>query len=39
VDPTGLRCGIYHIPYFVTEDGQMPILYTAMPKIEIVAGQ
>ena len=29
VDPTGggkLRCGIYHIPYFTSEDGEMPIL-------------
>jgi Transglutaminase-like superfamily len=37
VDPTGggkLRCGIYHIPYFTTEDGEMPIVYVAMPKIE-----
>lgn len=37
VDPTGggkLRCGIYHIPYFTSEDGEMPILYVAMPKIE-----
>ena len=39
VDPTGggrLRCGIYHIPYFTTEDGRMPILYLSMPKIGIV---
>lgn len=39
VDPTGggqLACGIYHIPYFVTEDGEMPILYVAMPQVEIV---
>jgi len=37
VDPTGggkLRCGIYHIPYFTTEDGEMPIVYVSMPKIE-----
>ncbi len=37
VDPTGggkLRCGIYHIPYFTSEDGDMPIVYLAMPKIE-----
>ena len=37
VDPTGggrLKCGIYHIAYFTTEDGEMPILYLAMPKIE-----
>jgi Transglutaminase-like superfamily len=40
VDPTGggrLNCGIYHIPYFTTEDGKMPILYLAMPEIEIIA--
>ena len=39
VDATGggkLNCGIYHIPYFTTETGEMPILYLAMPKIEIV---
>lgn len=37
VDATGgglLPCGIYHIPYFTTEDGEMPILYVSMPKIE-----
>ena len=39
VDPTGggvLPCGIYHIAYFTTEDGEMPIVYLAMPKIVIV---
>lgn len=39
VDATGggkLNCGIYHIPYFTTENGEMPILYLSMPKIEIV---
>jgi len=39
VDATGggkLDCGIYHIPYFTTETGEMPILYVAMPKIEIL---
>jgi len=39
VDPTGggvLPCGIYHIAYFTSEDGEMPIVYLAMPKIEIV---
>ncbi len=39
VDPTGggkLLCGIYHIPYFTSEDGEMPIVYVAMPKIEVV---
>jgi len=38
VDPTGggvLPCGIYHIPYFVSEDGRMPILYVAMPRVEM----
>jgi hypothetical protein len=37
VDPTGggkLMCGIYHIPYFTSEDGEMPIVYVSMPKIE-----
>jgi hypothetical protein len=39
VDATGggrLRCGIYHIPYFITEDGEMPVLYVSMPKIDIL---
>ena len=39
VDPTGagkLSCGIYHIPYFTTETGEMPILYVAMPNIEVL---
>jgi len=36
VDPTGLACGIYHIPYFTTENGEMPILYLALPKIDIL---
>lgn len=39
VDPTGggkLVCGIYHIPYFTSEDGEMPIVYVSMPKIEIL---
>ena len=39
VDPTGgglLPCGIYHIAYFTTEDGEMPVVYLSMPKIEIV---
>jgi hypothetical protein len=42
VDPTGggeLRCGIYHIPYFTTDDGQMPIVYVAMPKIQLVSSE
>lgn len=39
VDPSGagkLACGIYHIPYFTSETGKMPILYTAMPRIEVM---
>lgn len=39
VDPTGggiLPCGIYHIAYFTSEDGEMPVLYLSIPKIEIV---
>ncbi|MDH4240612.1 MAG: hypothetical protein OEW48_13710 [Phycisphaerae bacterium] len=39
VDATGagkLTCGIYHIPYFTSETGEMPILYTSMPTIERV---
>jgi len=39
VDPTGagrLACGIYHIPYFTTEDGAMPILYVSLPRLEII---
>jgi hypothetical protein len=40
VDPTGggqIDCGIYYIPYFTTEDGEMPILYVDMPTIEALA--
>jgi hypothetical protein len=39
VDPTGggkLMCGVYHIPYFTSEGGEMPIVNVSMPKIEIV---
>ncbi len=39
VDATGggkLPCEIYHIPYFTTETGEMPILYLSMPQIKIV---
>jgi hypothetical protein len=39
VDPTGggeLPCGIYHIAYFTTEDGEMPIVYLSMPRIEMI---
>ncbi len=39
VDATGggkLGCGIYHIPYFTTEDGEMPTLIISLPRIEIV---
>jgi len=39
VDATGagkLDCGIYHIPYFTSETGEMPILYLSMPTIDIV---
>ncbi|MFA5189487.1 MAG: transglutaminase-like domain-containing protein [Verrucomicrobiia bacterium] len=42
VDPTGggrLDCGIYHIPYFASEDGEMPILYVSLPRVEIVETQ
>jgi hypothetical protein len=38
VDPTGgggFTCGIYHIAYFTSEDGEMPIVYLSMPQIEI----
>jgi hypothetical protein len=39
VDATGggrIRCGIYYIPYFTSEDGEMPILYVSMPQIEVM---
>lgn len=39
VDPTGggeLNCGIYHIPYFASSDGRMPIVYVGMPKVELL---
>lgn len=37
VDATGggeLACGLYHIPYFTSEDGEMPIVYLSLPTIE-----
>ncbi len=39
VDPTGggkLKCGIYHIAYFTSEDGEMPIVYLGMPQFKIL---
>ncbi len=39
VDPTGagvMECGIYHIPYFTSDGGRMPILYTSIPEIELL---
>jgi hypothetical protein len=39
VDSTGggkLPCGIYHLAYFTTETGAMPILYLSPPRIEIL---
>lgn len=39
VDPTGggvLPCGLYHVPYFTTETGEMPVVYLSMPKIEML---
>jgi hypothetical protein len=36
VDPTaGSPCGVYHVPFFLTEDGEMPIVYVTIPKLEI----
>lgn len=35
-EPLLRKCGIYHIAYFATDDGEMPIVYLSMPKIEIV---
>jgi len=42
VDPTGggaLACGIYHIPSFTSEDGEMPILYVAAPEIDVLEAE
>jgi hypothetical protein len=39
VDPTGgdvLPCGIYHIPFFTSDDGEMPIVYVTIPTVRIV---
>jgi transglutaminase-like putative cysteine protease len=39
VDPTGggeLPCNLYHIPYFTTENGEMPILYVQVPRVEVI---
>ena len=41
VDPTGggsVTCGIYYIPLFTTEDGEMPIVYLSMPQIKAEQG-
>ncbi len=36
-DPTaGMGCGSDYIPYFVSEDGDMPLLYLSRVKIEIL---
>lgn len=38
VDPTGggvLPCGLYHLAYFTTETGDMPIVYMGLPTISI----
>ncbi len=40
VDATGggiLPCGIYHIPYFETDDGAMPIVYVELPSVRILS--
>jgi len=40
VDPTGggeIACGIYHVAYFVSEDGAMPIVYLDLPAIDVLA--
>jgi len=41
VDPTGgkLPCGIYHIPYFTSEVGEMPIVYLSLPAIEALPAE
>ena len=31
-----LDCCIYHIPYFTSENVEMPVLYLSIPNIEIV---
>ncbi len=39
VDPTGggqIRCGVFHLPYFTTTDGHMPILYVTYPTFDIL---
>jgi transglutaminase-like putative cysteine protease len=39
VDPTSgsvLPCGTRHIPWFTSEDGDMPTLYVEFPNIEVI---
>jgi transglutaminase-like putative cysteine protease len=39
VDPTtggSMNCGVYYIPYFTTETGEMPALYTSEVEIEVL---
>ena len=39
VDPTGgnvLPCGLYHLAYFTSNDGEMPIVYLKVPTITIL---
>lgn len=39
VDATGgniVKCDIYHIPYLISEDGDISLVYLSMPKIEVL---
>jgi len=39
VDPTGgnvLPCEIYHLAYFTSNDGEMPIVYLKAPLIQMM---
>lgn len=42
VDATGggdLPCGIYHIPFFTSDDGEMPIVYVNTPTIRVTRAE
>lgn len=42
VDPTGagrIACGIFHIAWFTSNDGDMPVLYLSLPRIEWVGSR
>jgi transglutaminase-like putative cysteine protease len=39
VDPSGGPVGWHHVPWFVTEDGKMPIVYVRFPRLTLASSQ